>query len=276
METKKDITDTIERMIHHGVRPMNQDDYKKVMVVKDQLDDFTSLLVGEVPLSYNEIYAMVLMDMGVYDDFQLVADLYNKMDQVHTNSLSALYPSSKILDFSSCIRPNDEGEFQVTSLKIPQNFDNMSHVYLAHEAHHIMKDTNPREYADMLIYADVIPQFFELVIADHSKDQESAIIQNRLNLLSLTKHEIDKHFDRDKTSLLSDMIDSKKCQYYHSFYYAVLLYSEYLAKPEKVLKYVKKVLTHDMTTRGLLTRFGLTQDSFDDEVEAGIQYFKKK
>ena len=276
MEVNKDITDTIERMIHHGVRPMNSKDYEKVMVVANQLDDFQSLQVGDVPLSYHEMYAMTLEDMNIYDDFSLVFDLYTKMDPIHTNSIRELYPSSKILDFGSCIRPDSRGKFHVICLKVPQNFDNISHVYLTHEAHHIMKDTNPKEYSDMLLYADVIPQFFELVVADNRKEQESAIIHNRVNMLSLSKHDIDQHFDRKKTNLLSEMIDSKKCQYFHSFYYAVLLYSAYLENPKKVLKLVKKVLKHDMTTSEILYQLGLFQDRLDVEVETGIQYLKKK
>ena len=276
MEIKKDITDTIERMVHHGVRPMSPEDYEKVLVVHQQLDDFRSLLVGDVSLYYHEMYAMTLMDMGIYDDFDLVADLYKKLDQVPLHTHQEQYPSSKILDFCSCIRPSGEDEFHIAHLKVPQKFDNLSHVYLSHEAHHILKDTNPKEYADMLIYADVIPQFFELAIAGQINTQEKSIIQNRLNILSLSKHDVDEHFNRNQPWILSDMIDSKKCQYFHSFYYAILLYSLYLENPKKVLKFVKKVLNHDMTTRELLCRFGLSQCKYDDEVEAGIQYLKKK
>ena len=186
MSKTNDIKSVIERMIQNGVIPMDEADYDRCMFTGDLLDDIPFTIYNEKEININELYENTLSSFTMYNDKALlirISDLLKTIKIYIDNNSNGI----KIFNFRTIIdtvNKNDNGFYTVKNIVIPGIYNNLAHIYFGHEAHHVLKDTNPAEYMFMLQLADVIPMFFELVQADQYGDVEKkAIINNRLALL---------------------------------------------------------------------------------------------
>ncbi|MCH5167643.1 MAG: hypothetical protein J1F35_07135 [Erysipelotrichales bacterium] len=145
-------------------------------------------------------------------------------------------------------------------MSIPYDIDETSHVFLGHEATHILAvDHNYDEWIYMLLYSDVIPMLYELLEAD-TKDSETRdkIISWRLaKMLEMYNHAFS---DEIESTLKGDDLryyQIPEKQYFISYYYTILLYSLLSDAPSEVIKEVREVLNQRLTTYKMLNQFDL-------------------
>lgn len=212
---------------------------------------------------YDSVFSRVRDGFKIYNDElinQRLEKLIRESNYVFHNTLPFFYGSKLI------IVPGDD--FIRSELVIPRVVDNLSHIFLGHEFHHLLKDINPEERKLRDRFAEVIPLFFELVNVDNEKVEEikSEIIKRRLALLV-----------SDKEALFQENCSIDRCvQYFNSFYYALCLRSVYRENPEKVLMLVSKVLNHVINTQELLQLLNIYDASLDNVVEDEYNDLKKK
>ena len=161
----------------------------------------------------------------------------------------------------------------IDHLKTPIIFDEVSPMWLAHEHIHNLKELYYDEYSEGQVLGDVIPMFFELLIADQeSSEKEKVYIKNRLFLL---KNEING-LEYAK-SILSDQKDLYKVfatsamQYINSYYYSLRLYDLYESGNEEVVTKIKEVLDGEKTTKSILKELGLLYNYSERKTRKGIQ-----
>ena len=106
-------------------------------------------------------------------------------------------------------------------ITIPQTVDYISDVYLGHEFHHVLKDTNPEESKIKYRFSEVIPMFYELVRADREAIEivKKEIINRRIALLQFDLMAIKNNPLEYEKKL------DKGLKYYNSFYYSLLFCS---------------------------------------------------
>ena len=214
----------------------------------------------------------------MYGDKRLLVNLYKTLHSAKIIINTDDSDSTKISQFKSSIdttHKNANGMFSARGIMIPKRYNDLARVYFGHEAHHILKDVNPREYRYMLKYADVIPMFYELVESDKFDDtSKKAIINNRLALLYNIKNEMNNR-DLYDDNYVRKIINSKKFQYLNSFYYSVILYRMYKINPHHILNLVKMVLNGEITTCDLINKLGINNRCLDYEVKDEIKVLKK-
>jgi len=147
---------------------------------------------------------------------------------------------------------------------------------LTHEHCHGLKDTNPLEAKNNLIFGEVIPIFYELFTLDFENPKKLIMLKHRLKHLNyikydylmaneLVKEEIGcTYFEYDEEEFylrsIYEYIRSYIGRYLNSFYYAVILYNMYKENPTKISDYVSKVLSHELTTYDMLLELNIYGD----------------
>ena len=143
----------------------------------------------------------------------------------------------------------------VKHFKIPKSLDEVSPMWFAHEFIHFLKETHYEEYIDGQVLGDVIPMFFELLIADKVKrEHEVAFLQNRLFLLKNECYLV----ERVKTELPDDLYDvfaTSSLQYLNSYYYSLRLFELYKADKKKSKIYI--ILTPEDKNEFLSSGFNI-------------------
>lgn len=278
MSKTNDIKSVIERMIQNGVIPMDEADYDRCMFTGDLLDDIPFTIYNEKEININELYENTLNSFTMYNDKDLLTRLSDLLKSIKIYKDNGFH-GIKIYNFRTLldtINKKDNGFFNVKGIVIPGRYNGLAHIYFGHEAHHVLKDTNPKEYMFMLQLADVIPIFFELVQADqYNEEGKNAIINNRFALLKGLSNEL-KVDKTDNDNYLQNAVKSKKYQYLNSFYYSVLLYRLYKDNPQYILGLVKKVLSGEITTYDLINKLDINSRYLDYDVEDEINILKKK
>lgn len=70
------------------------------------------------------------------------------------------------------------------SLNIPYQLDNLSYIFLGHEVIHLLKDTNPKEWENLLRHCDILPMLYELIQLKYKRENvRKSIIHKRMQLL---------------------------------------------------------------------------------------------
>lgn len=268
----------VNRMIENGVIPMSDYDYSVCNFVCDNLDDIPLMKYKEKKLNINQICMNSVNSFTIYDNHLLIDKIVNILKNI-TIYIDKSNSDSTISNFRSNIntsKRDGNNYFVPQSITIPENFNDLASLYFGHEIHHILKDVNPDEYKNMLLYADVIPMFYELIQSDLYDDvSKKAIINNRLALLSNLKRFVTIHNTRNDSNYITNVIDSKRCQYLNSFYYSLMLYKLYNINPQYVLNIVKKVLMGDITTDTMIDIFGFHDRSLDNDVRDELNKIKR-
>lgn len=264
----QEIISFFTRIEERGIMPMTDVEYDHSLLVSSFLNDDLTPTVGSSSLSFGEFKSRALDLLSIYDESSF-HDFLSSIPIVCKEDDSILRFNTTIMTSQ-----NSASFYPVEKFDCPKNQFHLSPYYLAHEFHHALKDSSKNEYVYMLRYADVIPQFFEL-IAGTNVDDQKALIKNRFAFLQESKKMLSQKNNREHSNLLLNTIDSKNCQYLNCFYYSVLLYELFQDSPKLVLSQIQRVLKKEITTYDLLKEFGLFQKNFDFEVEKGIQYLKK-
>lgn len=266
----QEIIDSLVRMIRQNVTPMSDEEFHNCEVVLSPLSEDMYLIEGTGQKSFKEVQEEAIDLLDRYDLKSAYQELHGLPIRQEEDSLySPIVQYTTFMDTQS-----DTGLYSVQKLVVPTSFDSLSPYYLAHEYHHILKEKNPMEYSNKLRYADVIPQFFELIAGESIQDQKD-LIHNRLAMMHASRDFIKEHNDRNNRNYLFDLLDSKNCQYLNSFYYSTLLYDYFQDHPYEVLYRIRMVLNREMTTYQMLDTLHFFDSSFDSVVESGIQYLKK-
>lgn len=165
---------------------------------------------------------------------------------------------------------SDDGDIQnlrVESYGMPRPTDERTHVLLAHEHAHALKDTNPLEIKYMYILGDVIPIFVELMLGEVATGKTAKYIYNQV--ISYSLNDISSlDFCSVIESIYPELSDGINNVYQGvvghiiSFYYAIMLYDEYRKNKEEVYNDVKAVLNNEMTTIEVLEKYKLL-DTFN-------------
>ena len=274
----KKVEEIVNRMINNGVIPMNEYYYDICNFICDNLDETFLKIYDEKDINVQKLYNDTLESFAMYGDKRLLVNLYKTLHSAKIIINTDDSDSTKISQFKSSIdttHKNANGMFSARGIMIPKRYNDLARVYFGHEAHHILKDVNPREYRYMLKYADVIPMFYELVESDKFDDtSKKAIINNRLALLYNIKNEMNNR-DLYDDNYVRKIINSKKFQYLNSFYYSVILYRMYKINPHHILNLVKMVLNGEITTCDLINKLGINNRCLDYEVKEEIKVLKK-
>ena len=277
MDKYEKVEQIVNRMIDNGVIPMSDEDYSICRFISDNLDNIPLIKFKDNILDVNQMCKKSINSFTIYEDKLLLERIINILKRIRINDDNT---SSNISSFKSNIDTSNKDInncFIPHSITVPGIFNDLAPLYFSHEMHHILKDTNPSEYKYMLLYADVIPMFFELVQSGLYDDtSKKAIINTRLALISDLKRFIDIHDSRDEKNYITNIIDSKRCQYLNSFYYSIMLYKLYKSNPHGVLNIVKKVLMGEITTDTLIYIFGLCDRIHDNDVIDEINKIKRK
>ncbi len=156
------------------------------------------------------------------------------------------------------------------AISLPRTVDYISDVYLAHEFHHVLKDTNPKESKTKYRFSEVIPMFYELVRADKEEINlvRREILNRRIALLQFDLLEY-----RRNPSRYSNKLD-KGLKYYNSFYYALAMFRAYKDNPKQVLTLVSRVLKQEISTLDLLYILDLYDNGMDSVVEEEMDDIK--
>ncbi len=176
----------------------------------------------------------------------------------------------------------DKNSGKVIHYKVPVQPDIMASFHLGHEHIHALKETNYEEYIDSQVLGDVIPIFYELLMAEEYPALKTTIYKYRL----LSLKEDMKHYDNAISKMkkskndkdIYKVVATRSGQSLNSFYYATLLFNMYKSNPKDILELVSKVLRHEITTREMLDSLGLLHKEnnqvYDSEFELMKKYVK--
>lgn len=155
-------------------------------------------------------------------------------------------------------------------ITIPQVVDHLSYIYLAHEFHHVLKDTNPEESKIKYRFSEVIPMFYELVRADSEVIEvvKKEIINRRIALLQFDLSALRNNF------LEYEQKRDKGLKYFNSFYYSLALFRLYKENPKQVLTLVAKVLKQELSTLDMLYLLDLYDNGMDTVVKEEMDGLK--
>ena len=276
-EKLQEILSSFDRMHKNHVQPMTPKEYDHCTFISSLIGKEHSYASTRETLSFDEVQSTAFDSFKIYKDFRLSHELHKVIRRADiTQEEKIVVPSFSQFQTGILSERNPKTDyFSVRLITTPRFFDELSPYYFGHEFHHILKDINPKEYQYMLRYAEVIPQFYELIACERDPEKQKKLVQNRLALLNSMRGYLLLHNTRKDNNELWKYYDSKYCQYFNSFYYSVLLYQLYQNSPKKVLKEVKRVLRKEISTYQLLEEFHLFDREFHSEVESGIQYLKK-
>lgn len=164
-------------------------------------------------------------------------------------------------NFFSKERCFDPDSGHVLQYKVPEFVSEYSCIFLAHEHMHALKETNYLEYSYSQVVGDVIPMFYEFLMASGDFKTLKLVFRHRLEMIKENKFDFNiarmevKKNPRDKA--LYKVLETSVGQYINSFYYACILFRMYQSEPKKVLEYVSLVLKHEMTTLEMLVELGI-------------------
>lgn len=166
-------------------------------------------------------------------------------------------------------------QLSVGRFQIPSLFDGNSYVWLSHEYIHALKEVNKQEFYLTLKTADVIPILYEFILSDDkNKYNKKQIYSMRLDMIkseAYTFMECMDLIDSDKSNReLYQLLSCNASQYLNSYYYALLLYDMYLQDSVSILKYIKRVLNHEITTLQMLEYLDLYHKDNDIKYNNGL------
>ena len=164
----------------------------------------------------------------------------------------------------------------ISQLHLAKKIYDVDVICLGHEYCHALKETNLKEYRNTLILGEVIPIFYELINYENdflrqkfleyrlswaNQNQESYIFfSNKLDNISRdyksTCSDNDIYYMKELYEYTRDYFGSYLC----GFYYALILYHMYREDPIYILEYVKGILSHEITTMDMLTKFNIYCD----------------
>ena len=157
----------------------------------------------------------------------------------------------------------------------PRILDENAFLLLGHELIHAIKDTNYSEFQLQLTLAEVIPNFYEIVIAENIPEITKNYWNCRLEIIKMLIEEYQAISDDLSRSLFNrealKHLLSFKGLYLNSFYYALVLYNLYKLQPDWVRKNVLLVLDHKITTKDMLVKLGIYEMNNDKLVSDEIQ-----
>ncbi len=208
------------------------------------------LVLSNLTNDYRGMISHAGTDFDLYDD-PIISERVS--DIVNGNNFSICEGLPFSFGTKMFIGPNSG--LVCHNIMMPRVMDDTSHIFLGHEIHHALKDSEPNERKLRDRFAEVIPIFYELVSANIEDDFKikNKILNARMILLIV---------DKAKCNL-----DNIRCiQYYNSFYYALCLYSKYKENPKEVLRLVTKVLNHIINTEQLLKILNVYDDPYLDDV----------
>lgn len=169
----------------------------------------------------------------------------------------------------------DTSNGYVDVIRTPRILDENAFIFLGHELIHAIKDTNYPEFQLLLTLGEVIPNFYEFIIAENIPEISRNYWNCRLEIIKNCIEEY-KAISADLSRSLFDKnilryLLSNKGVYLNSFYYALVLYNLYKIYPDWVMKNVLRVLNHEITTKDLLVILGLYEMNNDNLVSDEIK-----
>ena len=252
----------INKMMNDGIRPMQEHELANADFINSLLPDkeFVLTFADRNRDLKNTVY-VAGRSFNIYRDKILIKKLENIALRDNYETRFA-HPHQL-----GCTIGKNASTIFVHKFQIPTIFDRETPVILGHEYHHALKDTNPEEYLLQMGYADVIPIFYELVMASKREgDAKSNLLKARINMLNIDKKSYRLYHDLTGNVVVNAYKISKHGEYLNSYYYALALFNVYKEKPEMVLGLVSKVLKHEMTTVDLLMVLDLYDENLDHEV----------
>ncbi|MBO6145765.1 MAG: hypothetical protein J6O62_03110 [Bacilli bacterium] len=150
---------------------------------------------------------------------------------------------------------------KVFNIEIPQKITTISPIWLGHEYIHALKETNYKEYILKNRTSEILTFFYEFLIVEKCFPKLHDLWkQKRLSFLNYDNvyyKEAKKRKNENPKTF--EYIQDTYGQYLSSYYYALNLYYLYKQNPKEILKYIKKVLDHKMTTEDLINRLDISQ-----------------
>lgn len=252
--TKEDIKDSIKKNNYYGFKKLSDNEYKIMDIVSVTLPE-----IDDTDTQYKE----KSLEETIFDSFSAISLLDKKYVIKLSKLKTVLNEDLEINDCKTLISFYSDGKkmFNICNIMISNKLDELSKIWLSHEYIHALKDTNFNEFKSKYITSEVLPIFFELILA-HDKfiDIHDKWKHERLRFLAHdNEHYIYGRNNEENEEDINDYIVDAYGHYLLGYYYALNLYNLYKLNPKPILKGFKKVLDHKMTTMDLLTKLNLNE-----------------
>ena len=260
---RKQVFDTLK------IKTMNDHDF----MVAERIANLIPNVSPTFSLTGSQISCKEALDRSYYylNTFGLIyskqaSDKAEKTDILKIFDWPFLFTTFVEYSFDKENKKVDKKSGVVNHFKTPKIFDEVSPMWLAHEHIHSLKETNYFEYIDGQIFGDVIPMFFELLIADNSsKKQEKSFLKNRLFLLK-NEYDSTRQMKNELPIDLYNTYATSSMQYLNSYYYSLRLYELYQKNREDILTKIRDVLNGTKTTHVILQELNLLYN-YDNKEE---------
>lgn len=248
-----------EKMLFHrlfGFLIPDDEQHEIMDIVSDTIND-CPLIEKEGNISIEQAAPIALETMGKFDKKyvkKLLKITYREYDDLKPDSyITKIVFKKRFNKIKGCV---DE-------IGIPQKISMTSPIWLGHEYMHALKDTEVKEYLLKDISSEVIPFFYELVMANEEFPKlKEEWKSKRLGMLSYdNEYYKEAKKRREENPDAFDKIKDANGQYLSSYYYALNLYHIYKKYPKEVLKEVNEVLKHKKNTIELLKEFDIKKST---------------
>lgn len=223
----------IRKFLNTEIESVNRNDVDNSNFIWDLIpNNFYDITLIGYPIRVDDLVKQVTKSINMYSDITLINKLKNEKENIKVS-----FKNNFPFVFRTKIGVAPQG---ITSeIVCPSILDYASYPFFGNSIHHSLKDVNPDERKYKKKYAEVIPFFYELVVASKEESEiiKREILSRRINLLLM-----------DKTNDNGDIL----IQHYNSMYYALLLYNKYKEDPVNTLHIVSRVLKNDISTFDLL------------------------
>lgn len=238
-------------------------------------------------ITKNELISKSLTEFRKLDSTNIF-NLINIINTIEFISEPLLHHFSIKISYSSSKNGHKASVFQYV---IPNKLYDFDVYGFTHEHCHALKDTNLLELKDTLILGEVIPIFYELFTFDGNDISKKIMLEERLCCLYNNKCLYDcsnkyifeeqgcyhTNYDPEEYHLrtIYEYVRSYLGLYINSFYYAVILYNMYKINPKKMLSYISKVLSQELTTYEMLVQLGIYADIKGEIFEKELNSIKR-
>ena len=263
-EHKKEAQEKLNMCKTAGMKLMQTEDFQRADLITQNIDSY-NLPKQEQLYQFNPVKEFYLAAnlLKIYQDKKIISEI--NLINMPENRLIHLNPHN-VDNFSFLTRVDFSDEFEdskyqgiVSNYTVPLYINRFSHIFLAHEFNHALKDTNYQEFLSLFIAGEVIPLFFELITLDNfNTDIKKNFLQTRMAMMSNNcqiYYEAKTRINENEE--IFNFIKSDAGKYANALYLALLLYNMYRKNPKQVLEEVKKVLYQKQTTIELLNKLGI-------------------
>lgn len=207
---------------------------------------------------FNDIRTQALEYYYMFEDQQLILDAAGFLNRIEYMNYEGI-DYYEFLVFAEAIKSKTGVCKEPKQIVFPESLKHTSSVFAAHEIAHMLKERNPKECKEFILYGEVIPMLMELIIAySYEYDSKDSILAQRSKMVKYScKSFIElyneyKRLANEEDKKVYETALNESGTYVNSFYYTLALFALYMANKNLVLRLVSNVLNCRCTTSDVL------------------------